>query len=52
MQNLNPFLKTAFFRWCEEKRIDPDSVENNPRMFTWFPDPDKEKPSGDSLTAP
>ena len=40
MQNLNPFLKTAFFRWCEAKHIDPDSVENNPRMFTWFPDPD------------
>ena len=48
MQNLNPFLKTAFFRWCEEKRIDPDSVENNPRMFTWFPDPDEAKPSGEA----
>ena len=48
MQNLNPFLKTAFFRWCEAKHIDPDSVENNPRMFTWFPDPDGEKPSGEA----
>ena len=40
MQNLNPFLKHAFFRWCEANGIDPDSIENNPRMFTWFPDPD------------
>ena len=48
MQNLNPFLKKAFFRWCEEKHIDPDSIENNPRMFTWFPDPDEAKPSGEA----
>ena len=40
MQNLNPFLKHAFFRWCAAKGIDSDAVENNPRMFTWFPDPD------------
>ena len=40
MQNLNPFLKHAFFRWCAAKGIDSDSVKNNPRMFTWFPDPD------------
>lgn len=39
MQNLNPFLKHAFFRWCEANGIDR-IVENNPRMFTWFPDPD------------
>ena len=43
MQNLNPFLKHAFFRWCEANGIDPDSIENNPRMFTWFPDPDGAK---------
>ena len=48
MQNLNPFLKHAFFRWCEANGIDPDSIENNPRMFTWFPDPDGEKPSGEA----
>ena len=41
MQNLNAFLNKAFYRWCAEKGIDPDSVENNPRMFTWFPDPEK-----------
>ena len=40
MQNLNPFLKHAFFRWCDARGIDSDTVENNPRMFTWFPDPD------------
>ena len=41
MQNVNVFLGKAFFRWCEQKGIDPDSVENNPRMMTWFPDPDE-----------
>ena len=40
MQNLNAFLNKAFYRWCAAKGIDPDSVENNPRLFTWFPDPD------------
>ena len=43
MQNVNVFLGKAFFRWCEQKGIDPDSVENNPRMMTWFPDPDEGK---------
>ncbi len=45
MQNLNPFLKRAFTRWCAVRGIDPDSVENNPRLFTWFPDPDGPDPS-------
>ena len=40
MQNLNAFLSKAFFKWCEVKGIDPDSIENNPRMATYFPDPD------------
>ena len=40
MQNLNAFLSKAFFKWCAAKGIDPDSVENNPRMATYFPDPD------------
>ena len=43
MQNLNTFLNKAFYRWCAANGIDPDSVENNPRMFTWFPDPDKKE---------
>ena len=41
MDNLNAFLRTAFFKWCQVKGIDPDSVENNPRLFTWFRDPDE-----------
>ena len=40
MQNLNPFLRKAFYGWCGAKGLDPDSVENNPQLFTWFPDPD------------
>lgn len=40
MQNLNAFLSKAFFKWCTAKGIDPDTVENNPRMATYFPDPD------------
>ncbi len=40
MQNLNAFLSKAFFKWCAAKGIDPDTVENNPRMATYFPDPD------------
>ena len=42
MQNLNAFLSKAFFKWCAVRGIDPDSVENNPRMATYFPDPDSE----------
>lgn len=42
MQNVNVFLGKAFYRWCEQKGIDPNSVENNPRMMSWFPDPDSE----------
>ncbi len=41
MQNLNVFLNKAFYKWCEVRQIDPADVENNPRMFTWFPDPQK-----------
>lgn len=43
MQGASTFLSKAFFRWCEAKGIDPDAVENNPRMLTWFPDPDDVK---------
>lgn len=38
MQNLNTFLSKAFYQWCKVKQIDPATIENNPRMFTWFPD--------------
>ena len=40
MQGVNEFLSTAFFKWCGIKGIDPDSIENNPPMLTYFPDPD------------
>ena len=40
MQGVSEFLNTAFFKWCKLKEIDPDSIENNPRMLTYFPDPD------------
>lgn len=43
MQNVNVFLGKAFYRWCEQKGIDPGNVENNPRMMAWFPDPDTQK---------
>ena len=42
MQGLDSFLNKAFFRWCAVKGIDPDSVENNPAMLTYFPDPEGE----------
>ena len=35
MQNLNAFLSKAFFKWCAVKGIDPDTIENNPRMATY-----------------
>lgn len=37
MQGLPDFLDKAFYRWCAAKGIDPDSVENNPAMLTYFP---------------
>jgi hypothetical protein len=43
MDGLSAFLSKAFYKWCQQKGIDPASVENNPSMLTWFPDPDKEK---------
>ena len=46
MQNLNAFLSKAFFKWCAAKGIDPDTIENNPRMATYFPDPDNEPAQG------
>ena len=38
MQGLGDFLNKAFFRWCDEKGIDPDTVENNPAMLHFFPE--------------
>jgi len=41
MQGLSDFLSKAFFRWCDQKGIDPDTVENDPTMLLFFPDPEK-----------
>ena len=42
MQGLSDFLNKAFFRWCEQKGIDPDTVENDPSMLVFFPEPKSE----------
>lgn len=42
MQGVGTFLNKAFFAWCCQKGIDPDTVENNPTMFVFFPDPEEE----------
>ena len=38
MQGLGDFLSKAFYRWCDARGIDPDTVENNPEMLVYFPD--------------
>ena len=37
MQGVDKFLNKAFFAWCRQKGIDPDTVENNPTMLVFFP---------------
>ena len=37
MQGVDSFLNKAFFAWCRQKNIDPDTVENNPTMLVFFP---------------
>ena len=43
MDGLKPFLEYAFSHWCEAKGVDPETVENNPEMLTFFPDPEETK---------
>ena len=38
MDGAQAFLCKAFYKWCAAHEIEPDSVENNPRMMTYFPD--------------
>lgn len=38
MQGLDSFLHTAFFAWCRERGIDPDTVDYDPRVFRYFPE--------------
>ena len=40
MQGLSGFLSKAFYRWCEQKGIDPQSVENDPASLVFFPAPE------------
>ena len=37
MQGVDSFLNKAFFAWCRQKDIDPNTVENNPTMLVFFP---------------
>lgn len=38
MEGVYPFLDKAFYRWCEQKGIDPDSCDfHNPDNSCWFP---------------
>ena len=39
MQGLSDFLNKAFFAWCRENGIDPDTVENDPHNLIFFPEP-------------
>lgn len=41
MQGVDRFLNKAFFAWCRQKGIDPDTVENNPTMLVFFPEPEQ-----------
>ena len=45
MQGVNEFLSTAFFKWCGITGIDPDSIEHNPHMLTYVPDPEPDEPT-------
>ena len=40
MQGLPDFMNNAFFAWCRQKGIDPDTVRNDPHMLIFFPDPE------------
>ena len=40
MQGLSDFLNKAFFAWCRQHSIDPDTVENDPHNLIFFPDPE------------
>ena len=42
MQGMSDFLNKAFFSWCRENNIDPDTVENDPHNLIFFPEPESE----------
>ena len=38
MEGMYPFLDKAFYRWCAQKGVDPDSCEfHDPNNSLWFP---------------
>lgn len=39
MENLDKFLACAFSHWCEKTGVDPDTVEQNTALLTYFPQP-------------
>lgn len=42
MQGLSSFMNKAFFGWCRQKGIDPDTLEYDPENLLFFPDPEPE----------
>ena len=41
MQGLSDFLHKAFYAWCRETGIDPNTVENDPHNLIFFPEPEE-----------
>ena len=41
MQGLHSFMNKAFFGWCRQKGIDPDSREYDPDNLLYFPELDE-----------
>jgi len=37
MQGLGDFLNKAFFRWCDQQGLDPDTVPHDPSVLQYFP---------------
>ena len=42
MQGLGDFLSKAFYRWCLEKGLDPETTPHDPSMLVYFPSPEEE----------
>lgn len=42
MQGLGDFLSKAFYRWCAEKGLDPETTPHDPSMLVYFPSPEEE----------
>lgn len=44
MQGLDDFLHKAFYRWCAEKGLDPETVPHDPAVLSYFPTRDELQP--------